>query len=45
MDFTSILIAALYFAVCALVWFGFYSMKDEKLEQFKQFTDDNYTRI
>jgi hypothetical protein len=45
MNSASILIAALYFAVCALVWFSFYSMKDEELEQFKQIADDDFTRI
>ena len=45
MEAASIFITALYFTICALIWFGFHSMKDEKLEQFKQFTDDNFTSM
>jgi hypothetical protein len=42
MDLTSILIAAIYFAVCALVWISLRSMKDEELQQYSQFTEDNF---
>jgi hypothetical protein len=45
MDSASILIAAFYFTACALIWVGFRSMKDENIQQFKQYTDDNFTRI
>lgn len=41
LDINSILIAIIFIVVCLFVWVGFRCMKDESIEQFEQFTDDN----